>query len=89
LFENYFVKAKDIGDEEVLVSIAKKNKLPVDKVKEHLNKEENVKKISKMDDVAKVMGVTGVPFYVFNDQLSISGAQSVDHLIEAINKSNG
>ena len=34
LFENYFVKAKDIGDQEVLVSIAKKNKLPVDKVKE-------------------------------------------------------
>ena len=89
LFENYFAKAKDIGDEEILVSIAKKNKLPVDKVKEHLNKEENVKKISKMDDVAKEMGITGVPFYVFNDQLSISGAQSVDHLIEAIKKSNG
>ena len=89
LFENYFAKAKDIGDEEILVSIAKKNKLPIDKVKEHLNKEENVKKISKMDDVAKEMGITGVPFYVFNDQLSISGAQSVDHLIEAIKKSNG
>ena len=27
LFENYFAKAKDIGDEEVLVSIAKKNKI--------------------------------------------------------------
>ena len=89
LFENYFAKAKDIGDEEILVSIAKKNKLPVDKVKEYLNKEENFKKISKMDDVAKEMGITGVPFYVFNDQLSISGAQSVDHLIEAIKKSNG
>ena len=63
--------------------------MPVDKVKEYLNKEENVKKISKMDDVAKEMGITGVPFYVFNDQLSISGAQSVDHLIEAIKKSNG
>ena len=42
-----------------------------------------------MDDVAKEMGITGVPFYVFNDQLSISGAQSVGHLIEAIKKSNG
>ena len=33
LFENYFVKAKDIGDEEVLVSIAKKINCPLIKLK--------------------------------------------------------
>ena len=89
LFESYFTKAKDIGDEDVLMFVAKKNKLSTDEVKEYLNKEENIKKINKMDDVAKEMGITGVPFYIFNDQLSISGAQSVDYLIEAIKKSNG
>lgn len=89
LFESYFTKAKDIGDEDVLMFIAKKNKLSTDEVKEYLNKEENIKKINKMDGVAKEMGITGVPFYIFNDQLSISGAQSVDYLIEAIKKSNG
>jgi len=89
LFKSYFTKAKDIGDEDVLMFVAKKNKLSTDEVKEYLNKEENIKKINKMDDVAKEMGITGVPFYIFNDQLSISGAQSVDYLIEAIKKSNG
>ena len=89
LFESYFTKAKDIGDEDVLMFVAKKNKLSTDEVKEYLNKEENIKKINKIDDVAKEMGITGVPFYIFNDQLSISGAQSVDYLIEAIKKSNG
>ena len=89
LFESYFTKAKDIGDEDVLMFVAKKNKLSTDEVKEYLNKEENIKKINKMDHVAKEMGIAGVPFYIFNDQLSISGAQSVDHLIEAIKKSNG
>ena len=89
LFESYFTKAKDIGDEDVLMFVAKKNKLPTDEVKEYLSKEENIKKINKMDGVAKEMGITGVPFYIFNDQLSISGAQSVDYLIEAIKKSNG
>ena len=88
LFESYFNKAKDIGDEEVLMSIAKKNNLDVNEVKTYLNDEENIKKIDKMDNVAKEMGITGVPFYVFNDQLSISGAQSVEQLIEAIKKSN-
>lgn len=89
LFESYFTKAKDIGDEDVLMFVAKKNKLATDEVKEYLNKEENIKKINKIDGVAKEMGITGVPFYIFNDQLSISGAQSVDYLIEAIKKSNG
>ena len=89
LFESYFTKAKDIGDEDVLMFVAKKNKLSTDEVKEYLNKEENIKKINKIDGVAKEMGITGVPFYIFNDQLSISGAQSVDYLIEAIKKSNG
>ena len=88
LFESYFNKAKDIGDEEVLMSIAKKNNLDVNEVKTYLNDEANIKKIDKMDNVAKEMGITGVPFYVFNDQLSISGAQSVEQLIEAIKKSN-
>jgi len=84
LFESYFTKAKDIGDEDVLMFIAKKNKLSTDEVKEYLNNEENIKKINKMDDVAREIGIKGVPFYIFNDQLSISGAQTVDHLIEAI-----
>ena len=88
LFESYFTKAKDIGDEDVLMFIAKKNKLSTDEVKEYLNNEENIKKINKMDDAAREIGIKGVPFYIFNDQLSISGAQSVDHLIEAIKNSN-
>ena len=88
LFESYFNKGKDIGDEEVLLSIAKKNSLDVNEVKTYLNDKANIKKIDKMDNVAKEMGITGVPFYVFNDQLSISGAQSVEQLIEEIKKSN-
>jgi len=35
LFESYFTKAKDIGDEDVLMFIAKKNKLSTDEVKEY------------------------------------------------------
>ena len=42
-----------------------------------------------MDHDAKKMGITGVPFYIFNNQSSISGAQSVEYLVEAIKKSYG
>ena len=86
LFDAYFSKSKDIGDEQVLISIAKKNNLDLDNVRAYLNEEENIIKINKMDHDAKKMGITGVPFYIFNNQSSISGAQSVEDLVEAIKK---
>ncbi len=89
LFDAYFSKSKDIGDEQVLISIAKKNNLDLDNVRAYLNEEENIIKINKMDHDAKKMGITGVPFYIFNNQSSISGAQSVEYLVEAIKKSYG
>ena len=89
LFDAYFSKLKDIGDEQVLISIAKKNNLDLDNVRAYLNEEENIIKIKKMDHDAKKMGITGVPFYIFNNQSSISGAQSVEYLVEAIKKSYG
>jgi predicted DsbA family dithiol-disulfide isomerase len=89
LFDAYFSKSKDIGDEQVLISIAKKNNLDLDNVRAYLNEEENIIKINKMDHDAKKMGITGVPFYIFNNQSSISGAQSVEDLVEAIKKSYG
>ena len=89
LFDAYFSKSKDIGDEQVLISIAKKNNLDLDNVRAYLNEDENIIKINKMDHDAKKMGITGVPFYIFNNQSSISGAQSVEYLVEAIKKSYG
>ena len=89
LFDAYFSKSKDIGDEQVLISIAKKNNLDLDNVRAYLNEEENIIKINKMDHDAKKMGIKGVPFYIFNNQSSISGAQSVEYLVEAIKKSYG
>jgi len=89
LFDAYFSKSKDIGDEQVLISIAKKNNLDLDNVRAYLNEEENIIKINKMDHDAKKMGITGVPFYIFNNQSSVSGAQSVEYLDDAIKKSYG
>ena len=39
-----------------------------------------------MDKIGRKIGITGVPFYVFNEKIFISGAQSVKALEEAIEK---
>ena len=88
LFHFYFTKAKDIGDEEVLINLGRKYGIEEKKIKDCFSSEMNIKKINEMDVTAKKMGITGVPFFVFNDKNSLSGAQPVENLIEAIQQSS-
>lgn len=88
LFHFYFTKAKDIGNEEVLINLGRKYGIEEKKIKDCFSSEINIKKINEMDVTAKKMGITGVPFFVFNDKNSLSGAQPVENLIEAIQQSS-
>ena len=88
LFHLYFTKGKDIGDEEVLIKLGTKYGIEEKKIKECFSSEVNIKKINEMDVTAKKMGITGVPFFVFNDKNSLSGAQPVENLIKAIQQSS-
>lgn len=87
IFESYFFKAKDIGDENVLLEIGKKHDLNIKGLEKFITQKENLQKIDKLDTIAKQMGISGVPFYIFNDKISISGAETVENLTQAINKS--
>jgi len=87
IFESYFFKAKDIGDENVLLEIGKKHDLDIKGLEKFITQKENLQKIDKLDTIAKQMGISGVPFYIFNDKISISGAETVENLMQAINKS--
>ena len=87
IFESYFFKAKDIGDENVLLEIGKKHDLDIKGLEKFITQKENLQKIDKLDTIAKQIGISGVPFYIFNDKISISGAETVENLAQAINKS--
>ena len=87
IFESYFFKAKDIGDENVILQIGKKHDLDIKGLEKFITQKENLQKIDKLDTIAKQMGISGVPFYIFNDKISISGAETVENLTQAINKS--
>ena len=87
IFESYFFKAKNIGDENVLLEIGKKHDLDIKGLEKFITQKQNLQKIDKLDTIAKQMGISGVPFYIFNDKISISGAETVENLTKAINKS--
>jgi predicted DsbA family dithiol-disulfide isomerase len=80
LFENYFVEGKNIGDLNVLMAIANSIGLDAHAFAAHLESSEGIAEIYDANARAHRLGVNGVPSYVFNGSLVISGAQETNVL---------
>jgi predicted DsbA family dithiol-disulfide isomerase len=52
-----------------------------------LDSGEGTTEIADMDRHAREMGIGGVPFFVFNQRLGVSGAQGGTALLEALEQS--
>ncbi len=86
LFHVYFQKGEDIGDRDVLLSVAKDCGMDVVLVGDLLNGDADKKKI--FDEVKHFykLGVNGVPTFILNRQYGMVGAQDVDVLVEMIER---
>lgn len=87
LFKAQFIDARNIDDENELISIGKNAGLTEDEVKNALNSDELKNKIAEDSLLAGKIGVRAVPFFVFNDQYAVSGAQSPEVFLEVLEKS--
>ena len=87
IFNNYFVEGIDIGDINNLLKIGANHGIKSEELIREFESEINKNKIKKMDQIGRKMGITGVPFYVFNEKILLSGAQPVDVLVQTLEKS--
>ena len=83
-FRAYFEENKDIGKDEVLSDICKQIGMDWDDVKSKIEKiskkhEENMEAKDEAD-------INGVPHFIIDDEIHISGAQSLDSFRKALNK---
>jgi predicted DsbA family dithiol-disulfide isomerase len=89
LFERYyqyhFVEGKDLSDDAVLVEGAIAVGLNEQEVHDVLNHDDFGLSVRNDEAWATQNGVRGVPFYLIDDQVSLSGAQPVEVFKEAIN----
>ena len=86
LLHAYFVEAKQIGSEEVLLEIATKVGLDKEQVKHVLESEDYIEEVKADITEAGQVGVKGVPFFVINKKYAISGAQPPEAFAEALKK---
>lgn len=87
LFYGLFTENAFLGETETLVQFAKEVGLNEEKVRTVAN-DENAYLEDVQQDIyhASQIGVRGVPYYVFNDQYAVSGAQPEELFVELLEK---
>ena len=88
LFYANFTEGKDFGSTAVLTDLGTQIGLSENEVKEALSNDHYADEVKKDIQEARELGVTGVPFFVFNRKYAISGAQPPQTFLQALEKSH-
>jgi predicted DsbA family dithiol-disulfide isomerase len=86
LFRAYFLEGADLTREDVLVQLAAEAALDPQAARADLRDAARRNAVRDEDASARSMGVEGVPFFVFDRRLAVSGAHEPEVLIQAIER---
>jgi predicted DsbA family dithiol-disulfide isomerase len=84
LFRAYFTEGVDLGSLDALVLLAAEAGLDGDAARAHLTSPAGRAEIAEADERVKSMGIGGVPFFILNRRLAVSGAQPPEVLRDAL-----
>lgn len=87
LFKSYFIENKNIDDIVILKHIAEKVGINITNFESDLLLLDNDEGIDNDIYQSKQIGIRGVPFFLINNKISISGAQDVSIMLDAMKKS--
>lgn len=88
LFLAYFVEGADLSSREALEQLAREAGLPDAAIREALDGA-GAQQAAGDDTEARKLGVSGVPFFVIDGKLGVSGAQGADALLAAFEQTRG
>lgn len=86
LLDAKFVRGLDINDQETLSLLAQEIGLKNELVDELWSSEKFSKEVRTDEVEASRLGIRGVPFFVFNSEIGLSGAQPVSVFTEVLEK---
>ena len=84
LFRAYFIEGRLLTDTEQLIDIAHDAGFPEREVREMLASAAGRSDVEAEDREARAVGISGVPFFIFNGKTAVSGAHEPATLLEAI-----
>ena len=84
LFKAYFTDGIDLSKDESLLEIADQSGLDYQRTKHMLEDENSLLQIALEEQEIYKLGITGVPFFIINKKFGISGAQSSETFVKAL-----
>ena len=88
LFYQYFIEGIDIGDLEILIQISKQTNIYDENIKNYLESSLDNESLLNEQKQAKKIGLRGVPCFIFNKELVVSGAQPKEKFIQIVDSLN-
>lgn len=84
LFNAYFIEGANLTDLDTLAGVAKRAGLDEASTKAYLASDADRDAVANADIEARNAGIGGVPFFIFNRAVGVSGAQEADTLVDAM-----
>jgi len=84
LFAGYFKEGANLADRKALADIGARAGLERDLLEDYLESDEDKDEILRGDLEARQSGVSGVPFFIFNRKVAVSGAHEPETLLKAM-----
>lgn len=86
ILKAYFVDSLNISDHKTLAGLAGEVGLDSDEALKVLVSDKYGAEVRKDEENAARFGITGVPYFVFNDKYAVSGAQPPEAFLEVLEK---
>ena len=88
LFAAQFLEGRHVGDRTVLADVAAACGMDRDAVLRYLESTEDADEVRGGAAEAQRLGISGVPFFIFNNRLAASGAQPPDALLQVMRQAS-
>lgn len=86
LFRAYFLDARNVSDTDVLIELGIRHGFDADEVSSLVHDASELELTRREAQQTTALGITGVPLFVFQRKLAVSGAQSPETFRQAIAK---
>ncbi|MCR9213557.1 MAG: DsbA family oxidoreductase [Proteobacteria bacterium] len=86
LFRRFFIDGEDLGDRAVLIAAAAEAGMDENLVARLLEEGADLDTVAKEDQMAREMGVSGVPFFIIDNKYALSGAQDPASFLAAFDQ---
>jgi predicted DsbA family dithiol-disulfide isomerase len=88
LFAAQFLEGRHIGDRAMLAAVAAECGMDREAVQRYLDSDEDAEEVRAAAAKMQRMGISGVPFFIFNNKLAASGAQPPEALLQAMREAS-